>query len=157
MQKTDLKINLLGIAAIAIVFTLAALFFATSKIDASDLYAGVSGILVLIVTAILFSGNTDKTVPLSTYNALIARPTTDEGNPLRLNILGAYLALCAIGIIFLAFTDVNALLITGTTYALGIVATKKLSDPDATDKTVPEEVVIAEIKRQRSVRNKHEG
>ena len=148
-KKTTPRVNLLLIMGITVVFSVLALFVTEGKADV--LFLGAANLIALICTSLLTQGDTDKEVPLSTHLAIMGlrRSTRAEeqppSNPFRTNLLFGFGLLCALALLVLWKFAIMPEIVFPAVFTLAVVMAKKLSDPGANDKTVPEEVTLAEI------------
>ena len=161
--------NLLFIMIISLVFSFLALAVAGDAAGVPEMvFSGESGLLVLIVTSLITHGSTDKMVPMSTHLRLMAavpgfpnsgyRYIPDESRPqfgyeseagggpiVRVNLLVGFSALCAVALYLLWDTQISPMAVIPVVFSTAIFLAKKLADPDANDKEVPEEVTFRAI------------
>ena len=163
--------NLLIIMVISLVFSFFALHIAGATGGVPEMvFSGESGLLVLIVTSLITHGSTDKMVPMSTHlrlmNAIPGYPdqgyryiplgsdggyqpgdfSEGGGAPVvRVNLLVGFSALCLVALYLLWETDISPMAVIPVVFSTAIFLAKKLADPDANDKEVPEEVTFAVI------------
>ena len=148
-KKTSPRMNLILIMLITAAFVFFALQLEAKQADI--LFTGLASLIALICTALVTQGDTDKEVPLSTHLAIMSlrKPTSTAedpaGHPLRVNLLFGFLLLCLMALFVLWKTDIMPEIVIGAVFPLAVVLAKKLSDPGANDKTVPEEVTLREI------------
>ena len=163
--------NLLIIMIISLIFSFLSLHVAGKVSGVPEMvFSGESGLLVLIVTSLITHGSTDKMVPMSTHLRLMDAvpgfpdagyrfipPDGRSGDysgglqasarspVLRLNLLVGFSALCLVAIYLLWKTDISPMAVIPVVFSTAIFLAKKLADPDANDKEVPEEVTFAVI------------
>jgi len=151
-SKTTPRINLILIMLIVTIFSVAVILV-DSAVNPETVFMGAAGVIALVVTALVMAGDTDKMVPMSTHLRLMsvgrnpapASGAEEDVNPLRINLLFGFGLLCILGILALAFTEIDAKVVMGAIFPLGIVLGKTLADPGANDKVVPEEVTMQTI------------
>ena len=162
--------NLIAIMVISLVFSFFALHVAGAANGVPEMvFSGESGLLVLIVTSLITHGSTDKMVPMSTHLRLMDAvpgypdspyrfiPPSDGGSyggyqaagsqspVVRVNLLVGFSALCVVAIYLLWVTAISPMAVIPVVFSTAIFLAKKLADPDANDKEVPEEVTFAVI------------
>lgn len=149
-NKTSPRLNLIAIMAITAVFVFVSLHLVDGQADI--LFTGLASLIALVCTALVTQGDTDREVPLSTHLAIMSLRRKSAGagdghetHPLRVNLLIGFALLCAVAVYVLYYTDIMPEIVIGAVFPLAVVLAKKLSDPGASDKTVPEEVTLAEI------------
>ena len=148
-KKTSPRVNLIAIMVITAAFVFLSLHLVSGQADI--LFTGLASLIALICTALVTQGDTDKEVPLTTHLAIMSlrRPTGGDSpppsNPFRTNLLFGFGLLCAAALFVLWKTAIMPEIVIGAVFPLAVVLAKKLSDPGANDKTVPEEVTLAEI------------
>ena len=163
--------NLLIIMIISLIFSFLSLHVAGETGGVPEMvFSGESGLLVLIVTSLITHGSTDKMVPMSTHLRLMSAvpgfpdagyrfiPSSSHSGDyqgglqaagrspvLRLNLLFGFSALCLVALYLLWDTDISPMAVIPVVFSTAIFLAKKLADPDANDKEVPEEVTFAVI------------
>ena len=153
-HKTEPKVNLLFVALGALIYSVAVLLLNDDITDADVVFTGVTGVLVLICTAMVTQGATDKEVPLSVHLSLMSllretgqtpmrvEPTV---NPIRINLLVAFAALIAVAIFFSVYGGLSTAVVSPIVFGTSVFVAKKLADPEANDKVVPEEATMSLI------------
>lgn len=148
-KKTNPRVNLILIMLVTALFSFLCLFLVEGKSDL--LFLGAANVIALIVTSLLTQGDTDKEVPMSTHLAImglrrsIQTECAPPANPFRINLLFGFALLCALALFVLWRTAIQPEIVLPAVFTLAVVMGKKLSDPGANDKVVPEEVTLAEI------------